>query len=100
MAKPFIIFHNRIQHDLNAVLEYYLDESGPKLADRFYSAFETAAQKALKNPKHHHFFHKNLRRSPILRFPYHFLYRETSHGIRILVLRHDKRKPNYGLQRK
>lgn len=33
-------------------------------------------------------------------FPYHFLYEEDQRKIRFLVLRHDKRHPNFGLRRR
>lgn len=95
-----VIFHKLVQRDISAVLRYYSDEAGDPLADRFYDAFLLKVERALSNPQHCHFLREPIRKANIPKFPYHFLYRETANGIRILVLRHHKRHPSYGLCRK
>ena len=95
-----VIFHRLVQQDMNDVRQYYIDEVGERLADRFYEAFLSVVDRAGANPKYFHEFRPPLRRANIPKFPYHFLFRETLNGIRILVLRHDKRHPSYGLSRK
>ena len=40
------------------------------------------------------------RRTALATFPYHFLYEIDSFGIWIAILRHDRRHPSYGLNRK
>ncbi len=100
MSKRHIIFHRLIQKDLNSIVRYYKDESGISLADRFYDTFIFSAMKALEHPERYHFIQGYYRRATLEGFPYHFLFRETVHGIRILVVRHDKRRPTYGLSRK
>ncbi|MEO0416515.1 MAG: type II toxin-antitoxin system RelE/ParE family toxin [Verrucomicrobiota bacterium] len=91
-------FHRRVQHDLNQALDYYRLESA-KLADEFFDLFIEATAIANNNPKHFHFDPSGLRRFNLKRFPYHFLYDENAKGIRIWVLRHNKRHPSYGLRR-
>jgi toxin ParE1/3/4 len=100
MSKRHIIFHRLIQKDLNSIVRYYNDESGIALADRFYDTFIFSAKKTLEHPERCHSIHSYYRRARVEGFPYHFLYKETAHGIRILVLRHDKRRPTYCLSRK
>ena len=95
-----VIFHKLVQRDVTGVLRYYADEADEALADRFYDAFLHTVDRALSNPQHFHFLREPVRRANIPRFPYHFLYRESPYGIRILVLRHHKRHPSYGMQRK
>jgi toxin ParE2 len=95
-----LIFHPRIQQDLNEILGYYENEAGPKLADQFYATFIATAQKAHHLPEHYHPTSPVLRRANLKNFPYHFLYKITPTGIRVLVLKQDKRYPNYGLRRK
>ena len=95
-----VIFHKLVQRDADAVLRYYADEADDALADRFYGAFLRTVDQALSNPQHFHFLRDPVRRADIPKFPYHFLYRETAFGIRILVLRHHKRHPSYGMRRK
>ena len=100
MSKKHIIFHRLIQKDLNSIVRYYTNESGVALADRFYDSFIISSKKMLEHPERCHFIHGDIRRARIEGFPYHFLYRETPYGIRVLVLRHDKRRPTYGISRK
>ena len=95
-----VIFHKLVQRDVSGVLRYYSDEADEALADRFYDAFLHTVEQALSNPQYFHFLRDPVRRANIPKFPYHFLYRETSYGIRILVLRHHKRHPSYGMLRK
>jgi plasmid stabilization system protein ParE len=94
-----VIFHRLVQRDMDGVLRYYRDEASESVADRFFGAFLETVDKALANPQEFYFANSVYRRANIPRFPYHFLYRETSYGIRVLVLRHDRRHPDYGLRR-
>ena len=93
-------FHRLVQKDLQAVLQYYEDVGGPSLADRFFSDLEGLIFEISGEPTKFHFAAPGLRRASMARFPYHFLYRESSTGVRILVLRHHKRHPAFGTHRK
>ena len=95
-----VIFHRRIQKDLRAALAFYETEGGSKLADRFFDEAENAAAKVLQNPQGFHFISDGLRRVSLKSFPYHFVFEENLHTVRFLVLRHDKRHPSFGLQRR
>lgn len=97
--QPQIIFHRLVQRDMNDILHYYRDEASESVADRFFQAFLQTVDRALSNPQGFHFANRIYRRANIPRFPYHFLYREMPYGIRVLVLRHDRRHPSYGMQR-
>jgi hypothetical protein len=46
--------------------------------------------RAAANPKRYHPISSLSRRTDTPGFPYHFLYRETGSGIRVLVLCHDR----------
>lgn len=95
-------FHRLVPRDLRSILNYYDEEAGVDVGDRFYRLFLETASKALSNPRHFHPLedHPRLRRANLPDFPYHFLYRETDSGIRLLVLRHHKRNPSFGMQRR
>jgi len=99
LKEGIVIFHPLIQRDLNGILHYYLDEAGPKVADRFFETLIDLTKQAVIEPKRFHPFSSILRRANIPGFPYHFLFRETQDGIRVLVLRHDRRHPSFGLKR-
>lgn len=81
-------------------MHYYVRESGDALADAFYDEFMAAVCNAGVNPEGHSFDSSGLRRTNLRRFPYHFLYRVRQHDILILVLRHHRRHPSFGLGRK
>ena len=49
-------------------------------------------------PGRYHFFKGDLRRANLKRFPYHFLYRVAGDCVRVLVVRHNRRHPDYGLK--
>ncbi|WP_338288233.1 hypothetical protein [Luteolibacter sp. LG18] len=95
-----VVFHRRIQADLRSALAFYETEGGCRLGDRFFAEAEDAVAAALKNPKSFHFAAEGLRRVATKTFPYHFLYEEDAQRIRFLVLRHDKRHPRFGLNRR
>ena len=95
-----IIYHRRIQKDIRSALAFYEDEGGPKLGDRFFADVEEAVAKVIRSPQGFHFIAPNLRRASLDSFPYHFLYEENQRKVRFLVLRHDKRHPNFGLRRR
>ena len=95
-----VIFHPRVQKDLNAALSFYETEGGPRLADRFFSEVTAVAEKVGRNPQYFHFAGEGRRRVALDSFPYHFLFEERPEGVLFLVLRHDKRHPSFGLRRK
>jgi plasmid stabilization system protein ParE len=95
-----LIYHPLIQRDLNEILTYYEDKDGSKLADRFFQEFVQLSGEAVESPDTFHFdIHSKLKRANFRNFPYHFLFRKTASGIRVLILRHDSRHPSVGLRR-
>ena len=91
------IFHRWIQRDLRSALLFYDDEGGPKLGDRFFSEAEQATMEVVRNPEGFHFIASGLRRASLKSFPY--LFEVVDGEDRFLVLRHDKRHPDFGLRR-
>lgn len=61
----------------------------------------SAVGKALVNPRHFHPLNQGSiwRRAVIEGFPHHFVYEETTYGIRVLVLRHDNRRESFAMRR-
>ncbi len=91
-------FHRRVQFDLNSALRHYYDVS-LNLGDDFYDEFMKCVKIADEHPSYYHFDESGLRRCNLERFPYHFLYDARAGRIRIWVLRHDSRKPSFGIKR-
>lgn len=96
-----VIYHPSVRRDLGSILNYYEREAGDALADRFFDTFMESVKDAESHPER---FHPAAEGSPFRRaripgFPHHFLFRETSYGIRVSVVRHDKRRPDFGTRR-
>ena len=94
-----LIFHRLIQKDLRAVLAYYEEEGGTQLADRFFSELDSLVEVISREPRRFYPLDHSLRRANMTTFPYHLLFREVPEGVRVLVLRHHKRRPTFGLNR-
>jgi plasmid stabilization system protein ParE len=94
-------FHSLVPKDLRGALGYYEDEAGPEIARRFQEEFEGLATAIEENPKRFHgVAGSRFRRANFRSFPYHLLFEETAGGPRVLVLRHHRRHPDYGMGRK
>ena len=93
-------FHRQIASDISRIMDYYEDVAGPKLADEFYSELRFFFQKAADSPEAYDIREQDLRRVNLERFPYHFLFRIVRDRVRILVVRHHRRRPSLGLHRR
>lgn len=92
-------FHRAVQTDLSLALEYFDREGGPKLGDRFFAEVQVTRDRIAANPTHFGFFKDDLRRARLRVFRYHFLFRIVGGDARVLVLRHNRRHPEFGLSR-
>ena len=95
-----VIYHKQIKKDLRTALSYYDAEGGRKLGDRFFGDVEAVAAKVIENPQAFHLATGGLRRAALESFPYHLLYESDEQRVYFLVLRHDRRRPNFGLRRR
>jgi plasmid stabilization system protein ParE len=93
-----ITYHPSVQRDVNGILEYYNSVSA-RLADEFWEELMSRIEAARKNPEHFHLSDLSLRRANLQKFPYHFLFRIVPGKIRVIVVRHNRRHPGYGLGR-
>jgi len=95
-----LIYHRLAVRDVREVLDYYQSESGQHLADRFYGEFVETIRKIQENPRHFPpVINTGLRRAHLNSFPYHILYEERLWGIKVMIVRHHRRSPHYGLRR-
>ena len=96
-----LTFNRLVQKDLRRALSHYDEAVGPHLVRRFYDEFEGLVAAIQRNPKRFHGVPRSAyRRANFPSFPYHLIFRETADGARVLVLRHHRGQPNYGLGRK
>jgi plasmid stabilization system protein ParE len=94
-----LVLHRRVRSDADEIMDYYERAEHPELAQDFYRELRAFMLDASRRPGRYHFFKGDLRRVNLKRFPYHFLYRVVGDCVRILVVRHHRRDPDYGLER-
>ncbi|MDX6557691.1 MAG: hypothetical protein QOF72_740 [Blastocatellia bacterium] len=92
--------HPQISSDISRIMEYYEDVAGQQLADEFYAELRSFFQKAADAPEAFSIRERDLRRVNLERFPYHFFFRMVGERVRILVVRHQNRRPTLGLDRR
>lgn len=91
-------YHPSVPKEVREIVAYY-EEISPKLADEFWTELLVAIDYATKYPERHHFDSSGRRRSNLQRFPYHFVFRTFSERIRVTVVRHNRRSPDFGERR-
>ena len=94
-----VVYHPAVQGDVSRILRHY-DSINRRLGDGFWEELNSFIQRAAANPQRFHFEARDRRRVNLSRFPYHFLFRETTDGIRITVVRHHEQHPEHGLKRR
>ena len=93
-------FHSQVASDVSRIMDYYEDVAGRQLADEFYSELLSFFQKSADSPEAYDIRELDLRRVNLERFPYHFLFRTVRERVRVLVVRHHRRRPSLGLNRR
>jgi plasmid stabilization system protein ParE len=92
-------FHPGIDRDLRNIVAYY-DKNSLWAAERFMEEFRAALDGIRENPARHHFVDPARRRCNLKHFPYHLIYEAGKDVAYVLVLRHHRRRPDYGMRRK
>jgi hypothetical protein len=80
-------------------MAYYERIATRELADEFYAELRHYMQQATERPESFPIRNRDLRRVNLQRFPYHFLFRIVGDVVRILVVRHHRRRPTVGIRR-
>ena len=88
--------HPGAEHDIADALDFYALQVGPLVAQRFLSEFERVGKLLAEHPSIGTSTTKGRRVFPFRVFPYSVVYRDLETSIRILVIRHQHRKPGYG----
>lgn len=94
-----IIRHPKLAEDIRDVAMHYAEIS-ERVLSSFWKELESVIATIEKNPRSQHFDSCGLRRANLRKFPYHLLYDIEDDNVFILVLRHDRRHPSYGIERK
>ena len=95
-----LVLHPKVYSDIAQVMEYYERAANADLADEFFAELRQLIREAGKRPESFPIRERDIRRANLRRFPYHLLFRMTSDAVRILVVRHHKRDPSLGIERR
>ena len=91
--------HRGAELDLAEAARFYRKEGGARLSRRFLDEFERVAELLDEYPKFGTPTEDERRSYPLQVFPYSLIYRPVGGDVRILVVRHQNRDPEYGNER-
>ncbi|MBB4843091.1 plasmid stabilization system protein ParE [Paucibacter oligotrophus] len=91
--------HRLAAEDLAQALRFYKTEAGAGLARRFLAEFERVVKLLEQYPGLGTPTNEGRQAHPLTDFPYSILYKAEGGEIRILVVRHQNRDPEYGAGR-
>ena len=88
------------REELVDILRYYETEVGQETAVDIFADFENVKRRIAANPRSFPEIKKGVRRCLFNRFPYQVNYEIVDAAtIRILVIKHQRRNPDFGLNR-
>ena len=95
-----IIVHPEVDNDLLDHINYYARKVEPQLAIEFYIEFRRCFDTIIERGASFPLYTSRLRRINFNRFPYHILFEILGDEvIHIVVVKHDSRDPDLGLDR-
>jgi plasmid stabilization system protein ParE len=94
-----VIRHPKLAADIREIAIHYADVS-ERVLFSFWAELDLILASIEKNPRSHHYDTCGLRRANFQSFPYHLLYEVEDEAIFLTVLRHDRRHPDFGLDRR
>jgi plasmid stabilization system protein ParE len=94
------LLHPEAEHDIANALDFYKEQAGIVVAERFLEEFERVAKILVEYPNLGAPTTRGRRIFPLKIFPYSVVYRNLASSIRILIVRHQHRKPGYASSRR
>ena len=92
-------YHPAVEQDVAEALRRY-DAMAQRLGEEFKAELHRVIAMAAATPGRFHLINPGFHRANLKRFPYHFIYRELADGIRVTLVRHHRRDPGFGTERK
>ena len=87
------------EEDVAEAASFYEKTGSAAVAAKFVAEFKRVAQVLLDFPAIGSPRSRGRRGFSLSLFPYTIIYRQTADGIAILVVKHDRRRPGYGVGR-
>lgn len=94
-----VTLHPAAEQDIQAAATFYEREGSPLVAARFVAEFKRVATLLLDNPEIGSPRSNGRRGLPMSVFPYTVIYRASAEEIKILVVKHDSKRPAFGGKR-
>jgi plasmid stabilization system protein ParE len=89
-----LIYHPLAETELAEAARFY-ERKVPGLAKQFQSEFESCVARIVETPARWRTVHGDIHRFLMKHFPFSILYRVEGDTVRILVVKHHKRHPDY-----
>lgn len=94
------VFSSGANRDIKRILKYYSIEASVDVAMDFHAELNAVVDRIKQWPESFPLVGEGVRRAILRRFPFQVVYRvRSADQIRILVIRHHKQHPNFGLDR-
>ena len=94
-----ITLHPNAEQDIQEAAEFYEREGSVVLAAKFVSEFKRLSNLLIENPGIGSPRAKGKRGFSMSVFPYTVIYRAGADEIKVLVVKHDRKRPGYGGER-
>ncbi len=93
-------YNRAVDPEVLEIVEYYKDLGGTELASEFFDELLDFIDRIASRPESFRIHRDQIRRAKLARFPYNILFRLVDEQtVRILVVRHDRSHPSFGLDR-
>jgi plasmid stabilization system protein ParE len=94
-----LALHSAAERDIADAAAFYEKEGSPRLAARFIAEFKRLAELLLEHPEIGTPRSNQRRGFSMSVFPYTIVYRVSGDEIKILVVKHDSKRPGFGGRR-
>jgi plasmid stabilization system protein ParE len=94
-----VVYHREAQDELIAQAQFY-EHRQPGLGASFLAAVDSAIERIVEQSTGMAIVEEDVRRCPVARFPFDVYFRVLDEEIRILVIMHERRDPNYWKHRR
>jgi plasmid stabilization system protein ParE len=93
------LLHRDAERELEAAFQFYKNKASMRVAQRFLDEFERVASMVDESPEIGTRTNSDRRTFPFRTFPYSIIYKSINADVKILVVRHDRRSPDFGKNR-
>ena len=91
-----VTLHPDAEQDIQEAAAFYEREGSPVLAARFVAEFKRLSKLLIEHPGIGSPRSKGRRSLAMSVFPYTVIYRAGADEVRVLVVKHDRKRPDYG----